>query len=165
MVRPILCYGAQVWGYQYNEKVESVHVSFCKRYCLIPKQTTSVFVYGECGRLPLCTYYLTQSFKYWIKVLRMDTHRYPFHCYKMLKQLDDTGRKPWASNIKQLLFSFGFGFVWLAQDVGDSAQFITIFKQRVTDIYTQKWNEALHETSKADSSPEKISFYRPTFCI
>ena len=36
-------------------------------------------------------------------------------------------------------------------DVGDRAQFITIFKQRVTDIYTQKWNEALHETSKADS--------------
>ena len=30
-VRPILCYGAQVWGYQYNEKVESVHLSFCKR--------------------------------------------------------------------------------------------------------------------------------------
>ena len=83
---------------------------------------------------------MTQSVKYWIKLLRVDTHRYPFQCYRMLKQLDDTGRKTWSSNIKQLLFSFGFGFVWLAQDVGDSAQFITIFKQRVTDIYTQKWN-------------------------
>ena len=73
MVRPILCYGAQVWGYQYNEKVESLHLSFCKRYCLLPQQTTSVFVYSECGRLPLCTYYMTQSVKCWIKLLRMDT--------------------------------------------------------------------------------------------
>ena len=163
MVRPILCYGAQVWSYQYNEKVESVHLSFCKRYCLLPQQTSAnVLDY----HFALCTYYMTQSVKYWIKLLRMDTHHYPFQCYKMLKQLDDTGRKTWASNIKQHLFSFGFGFVWFAQDVGDSAQFITIFKKRVTDIYTQKWNETFHETSKTDSykcyksllSPEKYLF-------
>ena len=50
MVRPILCYVAELWGYQYNKKVESVHLNFCKRYCSLPQNTANVFVYGECGR-------------------------------------------------------------------------------------------------------------------
>ena len=78
MVRPILCYAAELWGYQHNKKVESVHLNFCKRYCSLPQNTANVFVYGECGRLPLCMFYMTQCIKYWLKLLRMDPNRYAY---------------------------------------------------------------------------------------
>ena len=68
----------------------------------------------------------------------------------MLKSLDDAGRKSWASNIKHLLFSLGFGYLWIAQEVGHQAFFITSFKRRLSDCYLQKWNESLRTTSKAE---------------
>ena len=31
MVKPILCYASQIWGYEYCELIESVHINFCKK--------------------------------------------------------------------------------------------------------------------------------------
>ena len=151
MIRPRLCYGCEIWGYEFNKTVESVHLYFCKRYCHLPTQAANVFVYGECGRLPLCTFYMAQCIKYWVKLLHTDPNRYPRQCYNMLKGLDELGRKTWAGSIKLLLFSLGFGFVWIAQDVGDSNQFMNIIKIRLKDIYSQKWHDSLINTSKADT--------------
>ena len=151
MIRPILCYGCEIWGYESNKTVESVHLYFCRRYCHLPQQAASVFVYAECGRLPLCTFYMAQCIKYWVKLPHMDPNRYPRQCYNMLKGLDELGRKTWAGSIKLLLFSLGFGFVWIAQDVGDSNQFMNIIKIRLKDIYSQKWHDSLINTSKTDT--------------
>ncbi len=73
----------------------------------------------------------------------MDNNRYPRQCYIMLKHLDDIGRKTWVSNIRNVLYSFGFGYVWLSQDNGDTDSFLNIFKHRVCDCYLQKWHEVL----------------------
>ena len=32
-VKSILCHGSHIWGYQYVEKPETVHIQFCKRIC------------------------------------------------------------------------------------------------------------------------------------
>ena len=151
MVKPILCYGAEIWGYQFTEQVEIVHLNFCKQYCMLPQQTANVFVYGECGRLPLCTSYMTRCVKYWIKLLQMGSDRFPSQSYKMLKRIDDSGRNTWAGNIKHMLFSLGFGYVWIAQDVGDPLMFLSSFKRRLIDCNIQKWNEGLNNTSKAET--------------
>ena len=97
----------------------------------------------------------------------MDPNRYAHQSYKMLKSLDDAGRKSWASNIKHLLFSLGFAYLWIAQEVGNQAFFIKSFKRRLSDCYLQKWNESLRTTSKAESylyyksllTPETYLFY------
>ena len=38
---------------------------------------------------------------------------------------------------KNLLYTYGFGYAWLSQDVGDIKIFLYNFKQRVTDIKSQ----------------------------
>ena len=96
----------------------------------------------------------------------MENKRYPLQCYKMLKNVDDVGRNTWASSVKQLLFSLGFGYVWIAQDVGNSVLFIKSFQLRLKDIYKQNWEESLNSCSKADTyrcyksllTPEKYLF-------
>ena len=32
MVKPILCYGSEVWGTEYSDVIESVHFNFCKNF-------------------------------------------------------------------------------------------------------------------------------------
>ena len=39
----------------------------------------------------LCTFYIANCIKYWLNVTRMENHKYPKHCYMMLKRLDEAG--------------------------------------------------------------------------
>lgn len=107
IVKPILCYGSEIWGYRYYEKIEKVQTKFCKRFCTLSSNTADSFALGECGRLPIAVTYMSRCLNYWIKILQMENHRYPKQCYFMLKRLDETGKITWASHIKEMLFSLG----------------------------------------------------------
>ncbi|KAH3747723.1 hypothetical protein DPMN_182152 [Dreissena polymorpha] len=37
MITPILCYSAEIWGFQYAECIERVHINYCKRLCGLNK--------------------------------------------------------------------------------------------------------------------------------
>jgi len=96
MVKPVLCYASQIWGY---ECVEPINLDkFCKNI-LFERLTTcnnTCLVLGEYGRLPLCTTYYINCIQYWCNLLTMPSHRYLKQCYNMLKPLDDAGRNCWV---------------------------------------------------------------------
>ena len=68
--------------------------------------------------------------------------------HMMLYNLDCAGRTTWATNIKQLLFKYGFGFVWISQNIGDINIFLTTFKQRLIDCSKQDWYGKIEITDK-----------------
>ena len=80
----------------------------------------------------------------------MPNSRYPKHCYIMLKNLDEAGRTTWASHIKSLIFEHGFGYAWIAQEIGDIDFFLKLFKRRLKDISFQKWLSKVQESPKAN---------------
>ena len=51
----------------------------------------------------------------------------------MLRWLDETDRETWAFKVRQLLFSYGFGYVWIYEEVGDINEFVKTLKQRLID--------------------------------
>ena len=57
---------------------------------------------------------------------------------------------PWASHIKEMLFTLGFGYVWLAQDLGNSTLLLSLFSQRLKDCYFQDWLAKINESPKAE---------------
>jgi hypothetical protein len=56
LVKPILLYGSEVWGFQNMVNIERVHLKFMKRILAVNKSTTSSMVYGELGRMSLAVY-------------------------------------------------------------------------------------------------------------
>ena len=138
----------QIWGHTYSSIVESVHNNICKRHLTLSKTINNDVALGECGRLPLCVSYFTICIRYWCKLLHMSDDRYPKNCYKMLKRLDEVERKCWATHVKQLLFKYGFGFVWVSQDVGDINLFVNAFRQRIIDCKTQEWHDSIQSSSR-----------------
>ena len=48
----------------------------------------------------------------------------------MLKSLDEADRQNWVLKVRNLLFTYEFGYIWIAEDVGDIGMFISQFKQR-----------------------------------
>ena len=125
MVKPILCYGSELWGYSYRSTVENTQISACKQFLGVGKNTSNQMALGECGRYPLCLDYYVKFLKYWCKLIHMAPYRYPKQCYIMLKKLDDCGRHTYATELRNLLFTHGFGFVWISQDIGNTKAFIT----------------------------------------
>lgn len=148
MILPILLYGSEIWGYGYYKAIESVQIKFCKQILGLPRKTSNEAVLGECGRYPLMLHYNYRCIKYWLKILNMSTSRYPRACYEMLYSLDECGRTTWATSIKEILNTYGFGIVWLQQGVGDCELFLTQFKNSLQESLRQNWATSINNSSK-----------------
>ena len=53
LIRPTLCYGAQVWGLSKPVQQERVHLQFCKKLLGVKMSTQNDFVYAELGRVSM----------------------------------------------------------------------------------------------------------------
>ena len=144
-------YGCEVWGFHEGNEVEKVHSTFCKYILQVSPNTCNVAVLGELGRHTLRTMRLIRIVKYWLKLLRCDNSRFIKQCYNYQFEMAEKNYNCWAKKVKDLLFSFGFGFVWESQNVGNESVFLSMFKQRCFDISSQKWSMEIETYSKLDS--------------
>ena len=78
--------------------------------------------------------------------------RYPKCCYTVVYELDIAWRHPWATDIKFLLYRYGFGHIWLTQGVGNIDMFVCLFKQRLVDIAMWDWSIEINSLSKLPTS-------------
>lgn len=152
-VQPVLLYASEVWGLHRLDNIEKVHTFAIKRFLKVPLKLPNKFVYGEVGRYPLFVNSALRCIKYWLKLLRMDMSRLPRQAYQMLLKIDERGKTCWVTNVKNTLFSVGFGYAWYNQGVGSEPSFISMFKQRLMDNYLQEWNSSV-------SAKEIYSTYR-----
>ena len=91
-----------------ENKLKEWPLSFVKKVLGVGTNCSNQAVLGELGMLPLKVVYMLKCVKYWLKIL----------C------LRDVGRVTWASKIKQVLFTLGFGEVWMEQGVGNIELFL-----------------------------------------
>ena len=151
LILPILNYGSEVWGFSQANAIERVHLQFCKRLLGVKKTTQNDFIYGELGRTTCITKRYLLIIKYWFKILYCGSTKYIKLVYNMM--LNDLERNPakknWASLLHNLLLSMGFNDVWLQQGVGNYNNFISMFKQRLSDVFIQNWHSRIEQSSRA----------------
>ena len=61
----------------------------------------------------------------------------------MMKNLDERGKVCWVTHVKNILFNMGFGYAWIQQGVGCPKTFVTLFRQRMKDVFIQEWYGAV----------------------
>ena len=149
IVSPILCYGSEIWGYESSKTIEKIHTRFCKRFVGLHQNTADFLALSECGRYPISITYMSRCIKYWAKILQMPDHRYPKQCYAMLRSLSEAGKTTWATNVRMLLYKYGFGYVWESNTIGDVNAFVKVFKQRLKDCCLQEWQSDINESPKS----------------
>ena len=162
LILPILNYCSEVWGFIQANTVERVHLHFLKKLLGVKKSTQNDFIYGECSRTSLLAKRQYFIIKYWFKILQCSERKYITYIYKMmLTDLDEYPNKiNWAYLVKDLLSRMGFYHVWLNQGVGNVNLFLNLFKQRLTDNFTQIWHERLSNSSRANFYTH-IADFRP----
>lgn len=145
---PVLTYGSEVWGIHAHQSIENVLLKYCKKQLGVGSNTPSDAVLGECGSFPLYIKCYSNAVKFWLKIISLENHTLVKACYEMLLRLITLGRKNWASDIKDLLYRHGFGYVWEQQYVANISVFLSCFKLRLQDNFIQLWNARRSEISK-----------------
>ena len=141
LIEPVLTYGCEVWGMNNENKLESIHLLFCKQILGVRRQTQNSFIYGELGRYPLKIKRLSSVLKYWFKVIRSPDEKIIKHVYNvMLNDLEVFPNKiSWTKFVKYILESNGFYNVWLNQGVEDTDFFMKIFIGRIKSTKIQNF--------------------------
>lgn len=116
----------------------------------VKSTTQNTFVYGELGRTPLRLTRHNRIIKYWLKIVCGNANNLVKSVYRILyNQCEMENVSNWASLIKSLLFTHGFGYVWYFQGVGNVNIFMSLFKRRVTDVYLQNWHTEVSGSTRA----------------
>ena len=55
----------------------------------------------------------------------------------------------WASQVRDVLGRLGLFEVWHTQSVGNETQFLSLLKQRITDVFKQDWTSRINNSSRA----------------
>ena len=137
-INPVLSYACEIWGFSKSKEIERIHLKFLKNILNLKTTTFSASVYYELGRYPLFICRHVRIIKYWIKIINTENFIVKTIYNTMLNDAEN-GAKNWASNIKDLLNSHGFTYIWDRQHVLDLKNFHLMCKKRVIDEFLQKW--------------------------
>ena len=112
LILPILNYGSEVWGFTIENKLERIHLQFCKQLLGVRQQTQNNFIYGELGRCNLKVYRYLSIIRYWLKIVQSPDIKYYKLVYNMM--LSDIQLHPnkisWATRLKSLLETLGLNY-------------------------------------------------------
>ena len=127
MVTSVILYGTEVWALRYSDSLERAQCRFFKYMLNLPRCTPNYMVRNEAGVDHLESAILNRMLRWWQKILKMDSNRFPRLCYNKLKQMLDThpsaDRKyNWVSQIKDSLCSLGYESIWELQDPNQIAK-------------------------------------------
>ena len=147
-IAPILTYGSEIWGTDVHSSIERLHNKFCKMQLGVGTNTPTPAVLGECGRDHIYVACLCKCVKYWLKIVSLPTDSLLGSCYSLLYQQCLAGKVNWASKIRDILFRYGFGWIWENQSVLNVDHFLKIFSIRVKDCELQSWSSEINDMSK-----------------
>ena len=150
MVKPILLYGCEIWGFSDITILERVQLKFLK-YAMHMKQSTPNFmVYGEVGVYPLRVDVHTRMISFWSKLVDSSniTHlssnmydiAYSLFCRNICKF-------DWFHCIQNILTKCGLLVVWDTQSFVNKEWLVSTVKQRLRDLYIQDWFSAINDST------------------
>jgi len=77
LVRPILLYGAEIWGFENSAILEKVELQYFKLLLNLRKSTPNYMIYGELGRLPISITIKTRLISFWGELIIGKNLNYP----------------------------------------------------------------------------------------
>ena len=144
-VKPILLYGAEIWGMKRREIIEKVHLFACKKLLGVSAKTPNSFIYSELNRYPLVIDARMRVFRYWAKILGMEGDRIPRQAYdREMRELNK--ENGWGMMLQEYLVVNGFGNVWEEQDEGLAYSMGREIKQRMIDNFWQEEHSLMEES-------------------
>ena len=160
VIKPILLYSSEIWGYGNLDIIERCQLKFYKQILNLKKSTPTFMVYGELGTFPLFIDIQCRMVSFWAK-LRDGHNEIASTIYDIVYRLRKQGKlKPkWIDHVQHIINCNGFGHVWNSPGDVNMKWFITAFKQKLHDQYIQTWSSLVDQAS----SGKNYRLFKETF--
>ena len=99
--------------------MDTLFLGFLKNILGVKKSTPTYMVYKEIGVESLSNIRCLRIIKYWLKVITLEQTSPVKKIYDTLLSdyNNNNGINNWASGVRDVLFSNGFGYAWTQQNV------------------------------------------------
>ena len=139
LVKPILLYGCEIWGFGNNDIVEKVHLKFCKLILRLKSSTPSCMVYGELGRFPIELDIKLRMISFWARTLIGKDSKLSAVSYKLLLNLSNSSNfsSPWFNHIETIFNECGLSFIFRDQSFLNITWLKLVVKNCLQDQFKQ----------------------------
>ena len=165
VVKPIMLYGCEIWGYDNSGMADKLQLRFLKIILGLKKCTTSVMVRGETGCYPMYFDITYRILTFWLRLVNTTKHdkisKILYNCmYAMF--LSNSYCSPWIVFVKNSLDRLGLSYIFDSQGYNvNNAWFGKIVKLRLHDCYRQTWTNELEIHENCDN----YRLYKMDFCF
>ena len=156
LVKPILLYGCEVWGFGNVDVLERVQLKFIKQVLKLKSCTPNYIVYGEVGLYPLYIDIRGRMVSYWGNVnsierlgsLANSIYLVARSVYKFGKVSPTSTYFRWMNCIKNILCSTGFSGIWASHVFPNKHWLAKAVKQKYIDAFLNDWyNDVASDTN------------------
>ena len=150
LVESIILYGSELWGVFYTDKdgedtvsrlltslgmLDKPMLKFFKIFFGVPRSSVSAGILLEFGVNRTFSRVVPRAIRYWIKLAMLPNTHIMKSCLIKQRNMMENGMKPWLYFIKEILFSYGFGYVW-ENGFRDAKTFRKLFIARALEIHS-----------------------------
>ena len=168
LVKPILLYGCELWGFGSIDIIERVQLKFLKHVLKIKRSTPNYIVYGEVGVPPLKIDITARIISYWGKLNSVeDVHTLSTLLYYAVKshytntQINSRSVYfKWIHNIKSTLYNFGFSGIWDNHRFPNQIWLSKAVRQKVYDVFITDWHQNVESNVNYRIFKHKFEFER-----
>ena len=151
MIKPILLYGSEIWGFGKNDILERIQLKFYKILLNLKSSTPNYMVYGETGRMPIDIDIKIRCICFWYKLVCGKQSKISSVVYRLSKKLYDRGNTSikLLHFIKSILDDCGCSFLWNTDMLPAQDELKVFLKQRLSDQFKQFWQSCITDSAKS----------------
>lgn len=131
MVKPVVTYGAEVWGYAPSKQLNKPLAKFCKIILGLPMGAPGCGVLLETAAIPTEVDCRLQVLRYWLRLLRMAPDRWAKMAYETQRDLARAGKGGWGLGVRNVLSDIGLEALWESGGPRNHASFLRDARQRL----------------------------------
>ena len=146
VIKPILLYGCEVWGFESMEQIEVFHRHFLRRVLRVRKTAPKAMIYGELEKE--LKYTIWQRMASFWKKLANGGNSLAGLIYQLMN-LNDHEHK-WMLGVKNIMVNCGIPMADTYINSVNDSEFKKYIRRQCEDLATQSWYTMLNTTSLCD---------------
>jgi hypothetical protein len=153
IVKPILLYGCEIWGFGNLDVLERVQLKFLKHILNVKSCTSNCIVYGETGTMPLSIEIKSRIVSFWAKLVCPSQEKLCNNIYALLlsyfkySDVNLNHNFQWINELKNIFVTCGMNNIWDTHDFPNIKWLTLTVKQKLKDVFLNDWYSNLENAS------------------
>ena len=166
VIKPIVLYGSEIWGYDDIGLADKLQLRFIKNSLSLKMRTPTVMVRGETGCYPCSIDVKCRLLNYWFRLgIDEKSSKIVIEMFNCIFKMFSSGsyKYPWLDYVKTSLDKIGLSFILETRNLRQFSEvkFKKLIKQKLQDLYKQEWQEKVYAHERCVN----YRIFKNDFCL